>query len=66
MLRRGYSANQIEDIKNALKAMHRYDLSIWDSLIIAAALKAKASSIITEDLSSGQNYGWVIANNPFG
>ena len=83
MIRRGYSASQIEDIvepfldwhvvesttplfRNALKVMNSYRLSIWDSLIIAAALEAKADNILTEDLNSGQAYGSVVAENPFG
>ena len=31
-------------------------LSFWDSLIVAAAEKAKCECIISEDLNSGQTY----------
>lgn len=82
MLRRGYSAAQIEDtaepfldwhviegtkqlFRNALKVMNRYQLSVWDGLIIAAALEAGVNKILTEDLNSGQSYGGVVADNPF-
>lgn len=50
---------------NALNVIERYQLSIWDGLIVAAALEAGASQIITEDLNSGQSYGGVVAENPF-
>ena len=39
-------------------------LSFWDSLIIAAAEKAKCSYVFSEDLNSGQNYRGVMLFNP--
>ena len=35
-------------------------LSFWDSLIVAAAEKAKCECIISEDLNSGQTYRGVM------
>ena len=35
-------------------------LSFWDSLIVAAAEKAKCEYIISEDLNSGQTYRGVM------
>lgn len=40
-------------------------LSFWDSLIIAAAEKAKCEYIFSEDLNSGQTYRGVKVLNPF-
>jgi predicted nucleic acid-binding protein len=40
-------------------------LSFWDSLIIAAAEKAKCEHIFSEDLNSGQTYRGVKVLNPF-
>ena len=42
----------------------RWQLSYWDSLIIAAAQRAGAAQLWTEDLADGQRYGDVQAFNP--
>lgn len=39
--------------------------SYWDSLVLAAALRAHCGILYTEDLNSGQDFGGVIAVNPF-
>lgn len=49
----------------ALDARARYQLSIWDGLIIAAAERGRCSEILTEDLNHGQDYFGVVARNPF-
>lgn len=43
----------------------RYQLSFWDSLIIAAASEAKVIKILTEDLSHGQIIEGILIENPF-
>jgi predicted nucleic acid-binding protein len=45
--------------------MERWRLSFWDALILAAARKAEASRIWSEDLSDGQDYGGIRVVNPF-
>lgn len=42
-----------------------YKLSFWDALIVAAASKAKAARILTEDLQAGQTIEGVLIVNPF-
>ncbi|MCD6398132.1 MAG: PIN domain-containing protein, partial [Spirochaetaceae bacterium] len=42
-----------------------YQLSYWDSLILAAAERSKCSILYSEDLSHGQKYGGVHCINPF-
>ena len=42
----------------------RWQLSYWDSLIVAAAQRAGATQSWTEDLAQGQHYGDVRAVNP--
>jgi len=42
-----------------------YQLSLWDGMIVAAARKSGASALLTEDLNHGQDYGGVVAINPF-
>ncbi len=40
-------------------------ISFWDALIVTAALKGKASKILTEDLQSGQVIEGITIENPF-
>ncbi len=41
------------------------NLSFWDALIIAAALRLHAKKIITEDLNHGQIIEGILVENPF-
>lgn len=52
-------------VKEAVATRQRYQLSYWDSLIVAAAREAGCTEIHSEDLSDGQDYGGVVAVNPF-
>ena len=40
-------------------------LSIWDAMVIEAALRADAQTLYTEDLSHGQLFGKLAVVNPF-
>ncbi len=47
-------------------AIHtRYKLSWYDSVIVAAAIKANCDVLYTEDLQHGQRSGDLIVTNPF-
>jgi len=52
-------------IRAALDKADQYKISFWDALIIAAAESGGAEVLYTEDLNDGQQYGAVIARNPF-
>ena len=52
-------------VKEAVATHQRYQLSYWDSLIVAAARDAGCTEIHSEDLSDGQDYGGVVVVNPF-
>jgi len=43
----------------------RYDVRIWDALLLASANAAGCAHFLTEDLNDGQVYGVVQAINPF-
>jgi predicted nucleic acid-binding protein len=43
----------------------RWQLSLWDAMILAAAKASGARELITEDFNHGQDYGGVLAINPF-
>lgn len=50
---------------SALVIHVRYQLSHWDSLIIASAQETKCSIVYSEDMNHGQNYDGVQVINPF-
>ncbi|MEN8725338.1 MAG: PIN domain-containing protein [Lentimonas sp.] len=52
-------------IEKAFKIQSRYQLSWWDSLIVAAAVVSNCDEILSEDLSSGQLYEGIPVVNPF-
>ncbi len=49
----------------ALDLAERYRFSIYDSLIVAAALRAGCSVLYTEDLRHGQRIDGLTIRNPF-
>ena len=57
--------NDLELIEQAIDISIILQLSFWDSLIVAAAEKAKCECIISEDLNPGQTYRGVMVINPF-
>jgi predicted nucleic acid-binding protein len=54
-----------ETHERGLDVAERYRFSIYDSMIIAAALQAGCSILYTEDLSSGQRIEQLTISNPF-
>jgi predicted nucleic acid-binding protein len=56
----------IDTHDDALAIARRYGFSIYDSLIIAAAIAAKCDILYSEDLQSGQQIGGHLTiTNPF-
>jgi predicted nucleic acid-binding protein len=49
----------------ALDLQKRYGFSFYDSLILAAALEAGCSRLLTEDLQDGQRIEGLTVENPF-
>jgi predicted nucleic acid-binding protein len=43
----------------------RYQLSLWDALIVAAAQQSRSRYLLTEDLQDGQEFDDVRIVNPF-
>ena len=59
---------QVNDPEITLQASEigeKNNLSFWDALIIAAALRLHAKKIITEDLNHGQIIEGILVENPF-
>jgi predicted nucleic acid-binding protein len=57
--------NDLELIEQAIDISVISQVSFWDSLVVAAAEKAKCEFIFSEDLNPGQTYRGVIVINPF-
>jgi predicted nucleic acid-binding protein len=52
-------------LEQSWKIQDRYRLSFWDSLIVGAAKSASCRFLLTEDLQAGQDFGGLLAINPF-
>ena len=54
-----------ERYSRALELQERYRFSFWDALIVAAALEAGCTRLLTEDLQHGQVIEGLRVENPF-
>ena len=55
----------VETHERAVHIAERYGYSIFDSLVIAAALQAGASTLYSEDMQDGQTIKGLTIRNPF-
>ena len=55
----------VETHEQAVQIAERYEYSIFDSLIIAAALQVGASTLYSEDMRDGQEIDGLTIRNPF-
>ena len=55
----------IETHQLGLDVRERYGFSVYDSLIVAAAILANAERLMTEDLADGMKIGALVIENPF-
>ena len=49
----------------AVRLLDRFQLSYWDAAIVAAAKRLGTTTLSSEDLSDGQEFGGVQVRNPF-
>ena len=54
-----------ETLNLALDLTQRYRIAYWDAAILAAARLSGCDTLLSEDLSDGQDYGGVRVANPF-
>lgn len=52
-------------VVRAIALAQRHRLSSWDGLIVQAALDARCSVLLSEDLAAGTRYGQLEVVNPF-
>jgi predicted nucleic acid-binding protein len=57
--------NSLALFKLGISLQARWQLSPWDAMILAAAHSSGSRELLTEDLNHGQDYGGVMAVNPF-
>lgn len=53
------------DIEVAFSLEDAAQISFWDALMVAAAVKAGAKKILTEDLNHGQKIAGILIEDPF-
>jgi predicted nucleic acid-binding protein len=49
----------------AMATCHRFQISYWDAAILEAARSLGCDTVLSEDLSDGQDYAGVRVENPF-
>jgi predicted nucleic acid-binding protein len=49
---------------DGMDSAERWNMSFWDALILAAARRAGAATVWSEDLNEGQDYDGVTVLNP--
>ena len=54
-----------ETVRKALEIRSRYGIQFYDAMMVSAALESGCTEILSEDLNDGQDYGGVVAHNPF-
>ncbi len=52
-------------VRQAIATSRRFNIAIWDALIIEAARTAGSKNILSEDLQTGQDFDGVTVENPF-
>ena len=57
--------NTAELLGSALRLHNEARLSLWDALIVEAALDAGCDRLYTEDLNPGQTFSSLVVVNPF-
>jgi predicted nucleic acid-binding protein len=56
---------EANDVEDAFRIEDEVGISFWDALIVAAAARAGATRVLSEDLNSGQIISGVRVVNPF-
>lgn len=52
-------------VMRAIEFSERYRVSYWDGAILAAAEAMGATTVISEDLARGRDYGGIRVSNPY-
>jgi predicted nucleic acid-binding protein len=52
-------------VRQAVQTSRRFEIAVWDALIMEAARAAGCRRVMSEDLHSGQDFDGVVIENPF-
>ncbi len=52
-------------VRRAITTSRRWQLAVWDALIVEAARSSGCDRVLTEDLQDGQDFDGVTVENPF-
>jgi predicted nucleic acid-binding protein len=52
-------------VRRAIEIGRRFNIAVWDALIIEAARASGCRRVLSEDLNSGQDFEGVVVSNPF-
>ena len=52
-------------VLQAIATSRRFEIAVWDALIIEAARAAGCNRVLSEDLQTGQDFSGVTIENPF-
>jgi predicted nucleic acid-binding protein len=55
----------VDFVRSGIEISRRHDLSLWDALIVQAAVAAQCDRILSEDLADGATIEGVRVDNPF-
>lgn len=58
-------ASDLALLERAWSLQDSYAISFWDSLVVAAAMAAGCSHLLSEDLQAGQRFGELEVTDPF-
>jgi predicted nucleic acid-binding protein len=54
-----------DDVLGAIGIHQSTGISFWDAMIVRSAAEMSCDALYSEDLNAGQEYSWVLAENPF-
>lgn len=54
-----------ELVRRAIQTSRRFEIAIWDALIVEAARSGGCRRMLSEDLQDGQDFDGVLVENPF-
>jgi predicted nucleic acid-binding protein len=55
----------IDVLLGGLELHQRHSLSVWDALVLQAAIDARCDVLLTEDFQHGRRFGELTVQNPF-
>jgi len=57
---------EVPMVLRAISLARRHTLSLWDALIVEAALARGCTRLLSEDMQAGRRFGELVIENPFG